>query len=115
MTIEQLTAQRQVESLDLARGGRGRRLGEPVRERVLPADLGEQHLPALTEPIRELFAIQGGTGKARTSSRAQACATPLRGANPCRARRQLRALVHAAARVVDSNQVAVPVTFSDLL
>jgi hypothetical protein len=30
MTIEQLAAQRQMKSLDLARGGRRRRLGEPV-------------------------------------------------------------------------------------
>src|SRR5688500_19030273 len=64
MTIEQLTAQRQVESLDLARSGRGRRLGEPVRDRVLPADLVEQDLPALTDPIRELFAIVSGFPRA---------------------------------------------------
>jgi hypothetical protein len=58
MTIEQLTAQRQVESLDLPGRGGGRRLGEPVRDRVLPADFVKQHLPALTEPICELFAIE---------------------------------------------------------
>jgi len=42
MAIEQLTAQRQVESLDLAGGGRGRRLGQPVGNRVVPADLVEE-------------------------------------------------------------------------
>jgi len=57
--VEPLTAQRQVEPLDLAgRGGRGRG-GEPVGDAVLAADLVEQHLPALAEPIGELLTVVG--------------------------------------------------------
>jgi hypothetical protein len=55
--VEQLTAQRPVEPLDLPGGGRRPRLGQPVRDAVIPADPVEQHLPALAETISELLAI----------------------------------------------------------
>jgi hypothetical protein len=47
MTIEQLTTQRQVESLDLPGRGGGRRLGEPVGDRVLPQILSNNTSPPL--------------------------------------------------------------------
>ena len=41
------------------RSGRRRRLGQPVGDAVVAADLVEQHLPALAEPVGELLAIVG--------------------------------------------------------
>ena len=54
-----LAAQGLVEALDLARRGRRARLGEPVRDRVAPADLVEEHLAAATEAAGELLAVIG--------------------------------------------------------
>jgi len=57
--IEQFPAQREVEAFDLAGRGRRRRLGQPVGDPVVPADLVEQHLTALAEPAGELLAVVG--------------------------------------------------------
>lgn len=58
MVVEQFTAQSEMESFDLPGRGRRRRLGQPVRDRVVAADLVEQHLTALTEAVGELLAIE---------------------------------------------------------
>jgi hypothetical protein len=58
MVIEQFAAQREVEPFDLAGRGRRRRLSQPVSDAVVAADLVEQHLPALPEPVGELLAIE---------------------------------------------------------
>jgi len=57
MIIKQFTAEGEVEPFDLPGGGRRRRLGQPVSDRVVAADLVEQHLTALAEPVGELFPV----------------------------------------------------------
>jgi hypothetical protein len=57
--VEQLPAQRLMEALDLARGGRRARRREPMRDPIAAADLVEQHLRAAPEAIAELLAIIG--------------------------------------------------------
>lgn len=57
--VEEFTPQRLMEPLDLARRGRRRRLGQPVRDPVLPADPVEQHLTTTAEPGGELLAVVG--------------------------------------------------------
>ena len=57
--VQQLAAQGQVEPLHLPGRGRRRRLGQPMGDAVVAADLVEQHLPdAAAEPTGELFAIE---------------------------------------------------------
>jgi hypothetical protein len=59
--VEEVGPQRPVQPLNLAVLVRRRRLGEPVRDAVLAADLVEQHLtprrPVPVEPIGELLAV----------------------------------------------------------
>ena len=57
--IEQFPPQGEVEAFDLAGRGRRRRLGQSVRDPVVPADLVEQHLAAAAEPSGELLAVVG--------------------------------------------------------
>jgi hypothetical protein len=59
VVVEQLAAQRPVEPLDLAGGGRMAGRGQPVDDAVVAADPVEQHLPPLAETISKLLAIVG--------------------------------------------------------
>lgn len=57
--VEEVGPERAVEPLDLPVLIRRRRRGQAVLDPVLAAELVEQHLPALAEPVGELLAVVG--------------------------------------------------------
>jgi hypothetical protein len=59
VVAQQLAAQRLVEALDLAGGGRAGGLGEAVGDAVVAADPVEQDLAAAAEAVGELLAVVG--------------------------------------------------------